>query len=437
MFVKRFTKVILIGCSILIAGALVGCVNPQRRVQSQLEGLDNTSKSAILEWIEDVAQVDFEQFSIMKTSLDTNDDFISTSVLDSNERFVEWSFRLWEDGTIDLEFFYKPLVEFVTSQLEGFDSNSLGEILAWKSDALNDDELFITYRSLDRDGDWLDSDVIDNEEQFIEWTFDIDRFGSLSLEFVYDGLKTFVLGDTFQVDGLEVTFSDEVNWGIITNTWSRDFTEEYFYIEVTLNNVSDSTERWPFARQFSPDGTELDTIFGESDSIADVGQLRAGASQSGYLHFRFDGAGEYVAALRGAPFDIEVSIPITAADIPCRDEVSQTLLEAYIEANSWEFNLIMGLLTEEGIDVDIEVREGSELAFVFTIEDELLEGVNLGELAEALDEYILEESFVFQELVDELADELRSDNVSVTVIYQNSAGREITSSTWTAGQRST
>jgi len=146
----------------------------------------------------------------------------------------------------------------------------------------------------------------------VEIVFDVEKDTSLTLsDFDISSLPTgnftsavtsdsLGLGETFEFDGLsgllEITFGDELVWGQVTNSWSDLYGADVFGVLITVTNIGEETgslNMFDFV-QFGSYGLCLSSI-GSSfdDDITWSADMRAGATQEGFLYFLFDGNGEY------------------------------------------------------------------------------------------------------------------------------------------------
>ena len=107
----------------------------------------------------------------------------------------------------------------------------------------------------------------------------------------------FKLGEAFEFEGLEITIEDDISWGTIDRRFSDNDGKDYFYFPVTFTNNTDGSTGFPWSFTiFGPDGVEIDGIAWdvEADDISRSGDIRPGATASGYLHILFVDDGEYV-----------------------------------------------------------------------------------------------------------------------------------------------
>ena len=386
-------------------------------VRSQLRGVDYTSLAEISNWLDNF-EAD-EDFSIYVWSVDETGDVIDVGVIDDEERFVEWRVSFGE-GTVNFDFVYTDPGNELIAQLEGLDRTSYSDIRQWLEEAETHDELFIFVSAIDERGDWLGSSFLDNEALFIEWDVDIEDGLWVEVYLFYYSTSSVGLGDTFLLEGIEVTFGTELIWGEITNSWSRDYQAIYFMIEVTLENVSDSTQRFNWARKFGPAGTELETIWGEEDSI-EGSQLRAGATLTGYITFRYEGGGVYAAEFNDWPFTVEVVFYVDSADRPVPEPTTiQDVIDLILEEYQTYYDGELGDILE----ISMEERGATEVALIYSL---LLEvpDAERETLIEALSVELTAQVSEVELIAIVFMSELNVDEFTIVVIYRDIDGEEL------------
>ena len=150
--------------------------------------------------------------------------------------------------------------------------------------------------------EFQDFELGDDLQVFLDIEFDPTAIPEIQTEFS--------LGETFEFDDLEITIFDDFSWGVISNSWSDLYGEEYFYLPVTVTNIGDSTNSFPWNFTiFGPDGVELANVARgvEGDDISRSGDIRPDVTLEGYIHVLFDGNGEYVIEFsRWSDDDIQV-----------------------------------------------------------------------------------------------------------------------------------
>ena len=110
------------------------------------------------------------------------------------------------------------------------------------------------------------------------------------------------LGDTIVFDNLEITLgSSLVGMRLDNGSFDSFHGRQIFAVQMTIKNLKNESHRLDsgFITQFGPRGTELELDQQYlsrwlNDNISDIGSMRTGVTQTGYLHFLYDGDGEYV-----------------------------------------------------------------------------------------------------------------------------------------------
>lgn len=111
-----------------------------------------------------------------------------------------------------------------------------------------------------------------------------------------DTNDAYTLGDTFEFDGLELTFDKEYSFTTLKNEFSDLNNSDVIKLGVTVKNVSDETTSLNmfFYSIFGSKGTELDSVTTYfDDSIDFAGDLKSGASYTTYFYILYDGDGTY------------------------------------------------------------------------------------------------------------------------------------------------
>ena len=166
--------------------------------------------------------------------------------------------------------------------------------------------LYVMYNE---DGEYLIE--FDNVEERVEV-----RFALTFNHAAVPEIKTeFVLGETLTVEGVEITIADIVSWGTVLNSWSDLQGEHYFYLPVTLRNVSDESKSFPWDFDiFGPAGNALANVVWDIDEedITRSGDVLPGASTMGNLHVLYVGDGDYVLQFKDWEFgdELRVTVPI-------------------------------------------------------------------------------------------------------------------------------
>ena len=435
---KKRGLLIIVTLLAFILFVACGGQSQEDQMRAQLEGLDSESFTEIQNWMDNELQ-EFEDVELSLWSIDDEDELIREGVLEDEERFIYFRFNvgeLEEGGTLlFVEFVFETvdLGELIREELDQLDTTSFSDITEWIESATErfDDTLLIHYQSIDKDGDRISSDIIDKEELFVEWKFEIDDslgfIVNVDIQLVYSRRIIFQLGDTFQLDDLEVTVGTEIVWGQVDNPHSSDHGEEFFKVPVRVENISNSTNNSFLARKYGPDGRSLDVILipRVDDDITFMGGLQPGAYQEGYMYFRFVGDGDYTAEFITRPFEIVLNIPIDAyamrgaapgapAEANIQDLVDTLQDEIhYIEE---DFGGMM--------ELSIELVGDYEIVFIYTI----LESVPASEIPE------------FQEIMEEFLDlfeismlftmfyakaELGLDVIVLTTVFEDIDGTEL------------
>ena len=433
---KKILSVIVV---ILAFALLTACgQNQEEQIRRHLNALDSESLSDIQDWISNELP-EFENVELSLWSITDEDSMIREGILDDEERFIHFRFNVgeMEDESIFLfvELIYETLDlgELLREELGGLDTRSFSDIMDWLDHAGDafDDTLWINTRSIDKDGDWLDSNIIEDKTQFVQWEYDIDDSFSFSITlniyFVYNRIQTFSLGDTFEQSGLEVSFGTDIAWGQVNNEWSRDHGVEFFKVPVTIENISNSTINSFFPRQYGPDGRSLDSIWisGVEDDITSMGGLRPGAYNEGYLYFRYEGDGDYVAELRNHPFSIEVIIPIDALEMrgpapppPLAFTIEDLVEEMQAQLDDYE-DLFEGM-----IELSFEVGGEDEMIIRYRIM-QVIPAHEIPQFQELGEDYLdsMEAMLTLSMLVAMM--ELGIDSVTLTIIFEDILGTEL------------
>ena len=324
--------------AIIVAVILFSRTNVADEMKGQLEELDSTSYCEIRDWVEnDFAQYFEEYFDLTIEAIDETEEVLDNTFLDDDDRFIEWSFYIdTEEEQLFIKLIYEEIVltELLRLELEELNQSSLRDILDWMDrveEEHGDFSLLTQVHSVD--GDWVDPSIVsmENEDLFVEWTvnFQDDFFMSAHVEMIFNTIRTFNFGDTFEADGLEIAFKGTIRWGIVDDAFSADDGADYFKVPVTITNVSNTTSNIFSPRLYAPDGTQIRTllVIGVDDNIALMGGLRPDGTQSGYLYVRFLGDGDYVMEIRDFPLMVEVVVPMNSRDFQREREELLAALE--------------------------------------------------------------------------------------------------------------
>ena len=335
---------IIVGIATVLVAAIVGFIlfsgaNVADDMRNQLEELNSNSYSEIREWLE----VDFEEyfdeyFDLRIRAIDADDWFLEDGFLDDEDRFIRWNFTIDEEReelSIELIYSVLSLSEKLEQQLEELDPNSLADIIEWleKAEAEHGDDIYtLVVWQEDPEGMPISPDFVDMEYEdlFEGWTFGTQYVpGGLSvrINLVFNTARIFELGDTFEFDGLEITFDETIRWSIIDNEASFHFGMEYFQIPLTLTNISDTIIADFLFTVYSPDDSWPFYLAG-TGSLGDFTRLQEflpGESQRGYLFIEFDGDGDYRIRIHDWPAPIVLTVPIDSSDF---QEEREALLAA-------------------------------------------------------------------------------------------------------------
>lgn len=101
--------------------------------------------------------------------------------------------------------------------------------------------------------------------------------------------------DTFIYDGIEITIGKDLKW----DTWNSEYTgfnnSDVFGVPITVKNLSDKPERFPYFLRYTADGTRATDIgHYPSDSLQAIDANLPGASKSAYIYYLYDGDGSYI-----------------------------------------------------------------------------------------------------------------------------------------------
>ena len=435
---KKRGLLIIVTLLALILFVACGEQSQEDQIRAQLEGLDSESFTEIQNWMDNELP-EFDNVELSIWSLDDEDELIREGILEDEERFIYFRFNVGEreeGGTLlFMEFVFETvdLGELIREELNQLDTTSFSVITEWIESANErfDDTLLIHYQSIDKDGGRISSDIIDKEDLFIEWQFEIDDslglIVSVDIQLVYSRRITFQLGDTFQLDDLEVTFGTEIVWGQVDNQHSNEHGVEFFKVPVRVENISNSTNNSFLARQYGPDGRSLDIILVPrvDDDITFMGGLQPGAYQEGYMYFRFVGDGDYTAEFITRPFEMVLNIPIdayamrgAAPEAPAVASI-QDLVDALQEEIHYIEEDFGGMM-----ELSIELVGDYEIVFIYTIL-EPVPASEIPEFQEIMEEYLdlFEISMLFTMFYAKT--ELGLDVIVLTTVFEDIDGIEL------------
>ena len=349
---------LIVGIAVALVAVIVGVIlfsgpNVADEMRSQLEELNSNSYSEIKEWLE----VDFEEyfeeyFDLRIRATDTEDWFLEDGFLDDEDRFIRWRFTIDEEREelfIELIYRVMPLSEKLENQLEELDPNSLSDIIEWleRTEAEHGDDIYtLVVWQENPGGTPISPDFVDMEYEdlFEGWTFDIqDGFRlSVRINMVFHDVKSFELGETFESNGLEITFGENLRWSILDNEAHFRFGTEYIQVPVTLANISDDIIDIFFPTVHSPDGTwNLTSVgTGTRGNLTSFDGISPGETQEIYLFIAFEGDGEYWMEFYNHPVRIEVTISIDSSDFQEEREALLAAIEPDEEDSTPEEYLI-------------------------------------------------------------------------------------------------
>ena len=236
--------------------------------------------------------------------------------------------------------------------IEFFETNVLAMMESVEPGATVERNLYIMYA---QDGEYVIEFASDSGE--------VIKILKFMLEFDFDALPGTQtgLGETFDWGGLEITFAEDVVWGVIKDRWSERSGENYFLLHVSATNNSQDTMWFPGeVYKFGPNGHSLPYFFSGSDRD-DIMLLHdamlPGDSKSAYFHLLYVGEGEYTLQFRDWRFsDLNVSFHIepNPGDLP-EFQTEFSLGETFIVDNM-EVTVIddiyWGILEDEQLDFD-------------------------------------------------------------------------------------
>ena len=119
--------------------------------------------------------------------------------------------------------------------------------------------------------------------------------------------------ETLVAGGFEVTVMEPVQWGTIRNSWSEYDGEQYFYLPVTIRNVSDMSQGFILDMDIiAPNGDPVDSIASEvdDDDITEVGALLPDSGTTSYLHVLYAGDGDYTIEFSNRAETVAVSFNV-------------------------------------------------------------------------------------------------------------------------------
>ena len=120
-------------------------------------------------------------------------------------------------------------------------------------------------------------------------------------------------GDVFTFDGFEISFENKPRWTTVQNQYSDHYGSVVVGFPVSVKNNNDATELFNqfYCSLFGTKGTELSSVhYYFDDSVFEIGELRSGAQNSGYMYFLYDGDGDYYVEFNNFSSRVEIRIPV-------------------------------------------------------------------------------------------------------------------------------
>lgn len=122
------------------------------------------------------------------------------------------------------------------------------------------------------------------------------------------------IGEYFKFDGLEMVLDYGIQFKTIENRYSEYNGETVIAIPTSVKNISGKTHglNTYTYRHFGPDGTQTPTSISVyfQDSVDDIGDMRNGAIDYGYMYILYEGDGDYIVEFNNYTERIEVTIPV-------------------------------------------------------------------------------------------------------------------------------
>lgn len=230
-----------------------------------------------------------------------------TNIGDSSNELMDWLFTIYSpDG---------QSLDSVSFEYSGTSISTIGSI---QPNASKEGYIYVLFAE---DGEYIIT--FDNFEETIEVHFELE----FDFAAVPEIQTEFSLGETLEVEGIEITIADSISWGRINSRWSDLDGEYYFYLPVTITNVSDESNGFPWSFDiFGPNGSTLDSITWEveADDISRAGDILPDASLTEYLHVLFAQDGEYIIEFRDWEFDDYLRVSFNVEFDPNAVPVVQT-----------------------------------------------------------------------------------------------------------------
>jgi len=142
---------------------------------------------------------------------------------------------------------------------------------------------------------------------------------TIGVEFNFDSLPEIVtlfeMGETFAIDGLEVTINEITSWGTFVGFDDIFRGYHYFVLSVTLRNTSEHIRSFIWGiYTFAPNGNALGNIsrLVDGDSITGATSVEPGETMSAYLHVLYINDGDYMIKFPNPLLDdLYVRVPVT------------------------------------------------------------------------------------------------------------------------------
>jgi len=172
-------------------------------------------------------------------------------------------------------------------------------------------------------------------------------------------------GDIVVFDGLEIVFSNAIEWTVLDNQFSDHDGADVIRIPVTITNISDETHglNMFFYSMFGTAGTQLDDVsaFFMEDDAAWSGDMRSGATLNAYMHFLYDGDGDYFVEFSEVfgP-TVEVRLPIVRGDAQTTNVDNETAY-TYAQDDSDLENHALGRELMDEVFANIGLGEASSV----------------------------------------------------------------------------
>ncbi|MCL2820221.1 MAG: DUF4352 domain-containing protein [Oscillospiraceae bacterium] len=281
---KFYTILALILCTLMLITACNNDAEPEKEEEGPLT-LGQTFEFEGLE-ITLGRNIGFTQF---RSSYSDNDGayvfFIPATVKnisDSSNGLNQWQVTVFSPAGVSIT--NTP----GSSEIEWAFEDSIFQVGNVQPDVIQQGNIYVLY---DTDGEYIvefDSHMEDKIEVRFEMKFDFAQIPTVKTEFA--------MGETLEVDGMEITFINDVSWGVIHSRWSDNDGKPYFYFPVSLRNTSDEAKGFPWSFTIhGPNGQTVDTVEWDIDEegIRRANEVVPGASIQENLHVLHVGDGEY------------------------------------------------------------------------------------------------------------------------------------------------